>query len=210
MIKASIATIGRSSLNQAVESLRSQVDCIEIHYNACKPLGIGDIEIHHEVNQGDNAKFFCKEWGYYHFTCDDDILYPTDYVKRMIDSIGSNDAISCHGVFYHDLPDAYYNNSYFQSKYHFRHEVTQDTPVHVLGTGVLCFRGDNAPDVSKWTTKNMSDLWASLHFKRKICLSHEEGWLKQIDNGPSIYEREKAKDFFQTDLVKRIYRNGFF
>jgi FkbM family methyltransferase len=74
----------------------------------------------------------------YHLLCDDDIIYPPDYAKRMVDAINRhnrNKIIGVHGVIYErELVDA---KSSRLAVFKFPIELDEDTPVHFLGTGTV-------------------------------------------------------------------------
>ena len=120
MIRASLASIParRDSLRRVVESLLPQVDRLGVYLN-----GYGDvpefladdrIDVARSEDHGDlgdaGKMFWAAEPGVdYHLACDDDILYPADYVARMVaevDRYGRRALVGCHGALMHDRPRA--------------------------------------------------------------------------------------------------------
>jgi hypothetical protein len=76
------------SLRKTVDSLLPQVDVVRIYFNECDPpeWATQNDKIHPvsgHVNLTDNGKFYFldhTEPDEIYFTCDDDIIYPPDYV----------------------------------------------------------------------------------------------------------------------------------
>jgi len=88
MVTINIATITEreSLLINTIKSLYDQADRINIWLNNYRsiPLWLSDPKIKHHAtinNVGDAGKFGFKSKGFI-FSCDDDIIYPPDYVKK--------------------------------------------------------------------------------------------------------------------------------
>ncbi|KKM22535.1 hypothetical protein LCGC14_1624350, partial [marine sediment metagenome] len=70
----------------------------------------------YETSVGDAGKFFGAQYtgweDFYYFSCDDDLIYPLDYVEKMIEWIEFLDrqvVLSLHGSTFGQLPiDSYY------------------------------------------------------------------------------------------------------
>lgn len=188
---------------QAVESLSNQVDDILLWDNSEE--GQADL--------ADNGKFaglsYINEDCYY-LTCDDDILYPEDYVETMVKAIERTDAIVTH----HGRILGGLNLDYYTEHLSFRclDAVGYPKLIDVCGTGVTGFKTSvfNPVGLAHAEDKKMSDLIFSLaaaHHGTPILLQpHEKGWIKQldIDHRTSIFETER-KNKRQIEIANEIY-----
>lgn len=160
------------SLQDTIESLKNQVDEIYIYDNSIKK----DIK--------DNGKFYgltkITEPCYY-FTCDDDIIYPQNYVETMIDSIETfNCIVTHHGKIINE-------GDYFKSieQYHFSVRNLEERKLDVAGTAVTAFRTDyfNPKDIINSEDFFVSDLLFAIEAikqnKNIIHLQHSTNWIKQ-------------------------------
>jgi len=121
----------------------------------------------------------------YYLTADDDIIYPVDYVGRMVEAIDrySRKAV----VSYHGLDIRLENGKWvFRRPFHFRRPLEQDRRVNVPGTGVAGLYSENVQvkmhDLSLKGTG--VDPQLALYLKKEgiaaYCLAHSDGWL--LDN----------------------------
>jgi hypothetical protein len=186
----------------AVESLVHQAD--EIHvYNNSK-------EAH---DYTDNAKFHALTLfnePVYYFSCDDDILYPSDYVITMVEAIERTGTIVTH----HGRELLGLDRNYYRGHKGFRclDENNTEQIIDVAGTGVTAFRTDyfNPTEIYKATDKRMSDLVFSLEAaqqsKQITILKHTKNWLKdlRVPQGLSIHFMER-KNTRQNELANEIY-----
>lgn len=190
------------SLKDTIISLEKQVDEIFIYDNSIKK----DIK--------DNGKFFgltqVKEPCYY-LTCDDDIIYPEDYVKSIIEGIEKfNCIVTHHGK---NIKDGnYLLNS---ESYHFSVRNYSNKNLDVAGTGVSGFRTDYFNPVHLVENENffVSDLLFAIEAKKQgkeiMLLTHKTNWIKQnmdIDFQKSISYTEikdqSRQDKFKNELLK--------
>ena len=112
-----IATIEerKESLADTINSLYDQVDEICIYYDdyrseifgSEKIETIGGFKKRELGDAGKFARFFGNAEDAYYLTCDDDLIYPPDYVKAIKESIDGNpDCVySSHGKVYFPDPD---------------------------------------------------------------------------------------------------------
>lgn len=164
---------------------------------------------------GDAGKFYLSsEIKGYHFTVDDDIIYPSDYCQRMVESIEQYKRkciITLHGRKFLSMP--------VQSYYHCEAHVAQctkgykhDNFIHIPGTGVMAYHTDTMKfDISMFRTSNMADIWAAVAAQSKgipfIAMKHTDAWIKLsrlIDDSRSIYYACHKSDKFQTDIVNAV------
>lgn len=199
MITAQLATIpGREqSLGLTINSLAPQVDRLIINYRS----------------DSDANKFRAVEQmtGYV-LTCDDDLIYPPDYVEKMIkavDRYNGEAIVSLHG---RELKpgkiSSYYAPSNRLQAFHCLHEVAADHRIinGAIGTGVMCWNADKVKIYRDWfQVANMADIWLSL-FARKnnipmIVATHPANWLNVgYDGEDTIWHKHFNNDKVQTDI----------
>jgi GT2 family glycosyltransferase/SAM-dependent methyltransferase len=194
---ASLASIpGREkTLRQVVRSLLPQVDQVNVYLNGYSriPEFLRRPKIRVVRSQdtpfgdrGDAGKMYWVDGakGYY-LSCDDDILYPPDYVKQMIAGIerhGRRAVVSFHGsILHHPFKD------YITTRTSLRclRPLRVDTPAHVLGTGVMGFHTSTLR-VSRedFRAPNMADIWMGVLGQQQrvpfVGLRHKGGWLAEV------------------------------
>jgi len=213
-----------NNLKNTLSSLYEQVDEIHIFLNNYKGkyswMQRPKITVYESKDHGDHGdagKFFFagKKAGYF-FTCDDDLIYPKDYVKKTIEKIEfyKREAIvTYHGrIFRMDNIKSYYRDR--NELYHCLNEVKIDKDVHFGGTGVMAFHSDTCnitKEVLPLYYKNMADIHIGIYAqKNKIqikALAHKGGWIKaqkvQRDK-ENIYMNHRLNDFTQTQLVNNL------
>ncbi len=201
-IVVSIAHKGErlEQLTKTASSLKNQCDQILIHDNR------------QGIDYTDNAKFLFLMWfkePIYYFTCDDDIIYPPDYIKRTIELIEHYRCIiTYHGRILKEPIKAYYSG---HTVFDFRGAQEKDMFVDVAGTAVCGFRTDyfNPTEIYKSDYKRMSDLVFSLEAKRQgkriICASRKQNWLIQQEVDSGIMQSFAGKnETQQIELAKLI------
>jgi hypothetical protein len=186
----------------AVESLVHQADEIIVYNNSNEA---------HDYT--DNAKFHALTLfnePVYYFSCDDDILYPSDYVSTMVEAIERTGTIVTH----HGRELLGLDRNYYRGHKGFRCLDDNNTEqiIDVAGTGVTAFRTDyfNPTEIYKATDKRMSDLVFSLEAaqqgKQITILKHTKNWLKdlRVPESLSIYFMER-RNTRQNELANEIY-----
>lgn len=226
-ITVSIASIPSRiiPLEITINSLISQVDILNVYLNNYKniPSFLYNKKIIVMRSQdykdlGDIGKFYwIDKIDGYHFTCDDDIIYPNNYIQSMIKEINKyNGFISYHGVIFKQ-PFKSFTNS--KTTYHFRRFVGNDYLVNLLGTGVMGYDADiiKIPlDIFKH--KNMADIFIAIFAKNKkipcMVIKHKKNYLKDYYKENSsffflfksfisnISNKSKKNDNIQTQLIK--------
>lgn len=218
-VTASLATIPSRilPLKRVVESLRGQVDRLNIYLNGHElvPEFLKEEWINAALSRdmkgdlGDAGKFFWAEdcEGYY-FACDDDIVYPPDYVKRMIAKVeeyGRKAVIGFHGARIPQHPDSYLKS---RQTFHCRGQVQTDIPVHVIGTGALAYHTSTITiSLEDFRYPNMADIFFAIAAKKQevslIVMKHNEGEFQVFDLEDTIFNRTvKQGDEVQTRLLR--------
>jgi len=216
-VVASIATMKEreESLKLTVQSLDHQVDKINIYlhgYNEI-PQWIKEnkkIEVGQGADNADNDKFFWvpRTTGF-HLICDDDIIYPDDYVEKVKRDLAEYEykaVISYLGVIPHRLPIASYYLD--RDKVGIFEELENDTEVKILGTGCLAYYTES-PLQFYYTEKPlfMSDILFSTFLAevgiQRICCAHKADWFKYTPpkEGTTIFEKEVTTDYIQTKWI---------
>lgn len=203
-------------MNKTIESLLPQVDKINVYLN--NYLYIPKFLLHEKItvslsqhygDLNDTGKFFFNIPTGYHFTVDDDILYPPDYVQKMIMKIElyQKKAIICvHGTI---LPD---DIKHFFSKnrttYSFKKGLNIDKFIHIPGTGTVAYHtstfSSKCNNVEKYA--GLIDIWLAIIAKKNnvpiISIEREDGWLKYIGiDDITLYNKYMKKN------VKKIINN---
>jgi len=145
-------------------------------------------------------------------TCDDDIIYPEFYSKKIIENINKyNSIVGFHGSLI-SSDEEYYSR---KIKFHFNKELIHDKEVNILGTGVMGF--DNSKYFFPFNiikTKNMSDIYIAEYANNNnykfICLSKNSGWIKPQNVSESIYDSSNKKDnsiLDNSNFINKIIKN---
>ncbi len=196
-------------LPRVVDSVLGQVDELHVYLDghSLEPACLDHPRIQVHLPRipllGDAGKFLgCEKKGY-HLHFDDDLVYPTDYVARMIRHVERHDrcaVVSAHGA---RLP-AQVNGNYYRERTTFSclGDISEEIQVHVVGTGALAWHTDCElqlpPDPREvFPHRNMADIWLAIRLK-KIGISayvvpHKAGWLEALP-GKGIYEETSGKE----------------
>lgn len=216
---ASIPARGQS-LRQAIESICHQVDHVEVVLNGYK--AVPDWLRHERItvttsqdvgDHADNAKFMGMERydECIYFAIDDDILYPADYVARMLECMsryGGRAAVGVHGSFVPKRPGTFLGRRVFC----FWDLLPFDAPCSYAGTGTIALSRHMMPasPLSLFTDTGMSDLFVASSLKRRgipvICIDRPEGWLRKIPNPghPSLWQRAQTDSVRQDRLLGEV------
>lgn len=219
-VVACLATIPSRSkqLKLVCESLLPQVDRLFIYFNKyedsdvplwAKSMGKIEYETSSSGNYGDLGDvgkfYFCSEEMKDKYkindvvlTCDDDIIYPEWYAQKTVDLIRGEyigKLISYHGsvILRRNIS---YHNSRSRRSYLVKDTVYRPVPVHVGGTGCMCFETTTfRPSLSMFIHTNMSDIfvakWASNNNVPIVVIPHTRGDFKILDVPETIYENSR-------------------
>jgi hypothetical protein len=205
-----------SSLERAVASLAPQADriCVALNgYTEWPEFLDAYTHVHATVmpagaNGGDAEKFAgVDDWDGYVATCDDDLLYPPNYIptlKAGIERHGRRTIVGFHGGKTLGFTGAAMAATHKQIRC-LGDLARDDVDVNVLGTGALGFHTAGVPlwrDVFRHP--NMADVHLACHARYfgipMVALAHRRGWLKDIcPPGPTIYESNKRRDGTERD-----------
>lgn len=201
-------------LYQSLKSIYSQVHKVFVALNGYEKIPayanqFPNVEFILTTNEQGDANKFLKVGdvqGYF-FGCDDDILYPKDYVKTMIQKIEQHRGIvTCHGRSIIKLPiQNYYRET---QQFHFALAQDRDIVVDIAGTGVCAFHTDEvAVQYSDFPYPNMADIWIGKFAKDNniaiTCIARARRWLKNIRTQSSIYNDYKNRDEKQVEVINK-------
>jgi hypothetical protein len=205
-------------LTDTIESLYNQADEINLYLNNYKDNPFkGDKKIN--VVLGDNSKgdagkiFFVDKVSGFYFTCDDDLIYPDNYVSNTLQNYYLKDIVTYHGrtILAKNEIKSYYNEP--ARKYRCLGTVEDDVEVQIGGSGVAMFHTNNLKiNFNQINEKNMFDLVLSNFAKRQkkkiTCLKHKEGWIRynsKMFNKETIYDKHRNADELQTKYYNRHF-----
>jgi FkbM family methyltransferase len=202
---ASVASIPQREpgLRRVVDSLLPQVDELGVYLNGYERIpaflkrdGVVVARSQDHGLRADAGKFFwVGSTGGYQLVCDDDILYPPDYVDRLVGGIdrhGRRAVVGFHGCTLRN-PIIDYHTS--RQLLHFSSALATDTAVHVLGTGVAGFHASAVRVEPDDFEPMLADLSLALLGQRAkvpfVCLQRPARWLSDVPDflDDSIYAR---------------------
>jgi hypothetical protein len=183
-------------LPEVLGTLLPQVDQIAIFLNGYEkpPELVLELEragrLRYELsreNLGAERKFrWASEWDGVYCTTDDDMLYPPDYVARMVDAVArwkGRALVACHGRTYkpragnvHDVMPGSVGLFYLR--------IDEGRWVNHAGTGVMAWDTRRLKVPTEWPEQNMADLqvalWAQQNKVPIWLIAHQAHWLKSL------------------------------
>ena len=215
-------------LQRTIESLIYQVDKIHVYLdeynNVPEFLNNPKIKVYRsldmELSWNDFGKFFSIIQGplrdnksIYFFACDDDLLYPGDYVYQMINHIENNNRkaiIGLHGILLNDKVKNYYKD---RRTIGCLQTSISNQFVDLLGTGAMAFHSttidfskNRFPNIIEY--RNMADIhigfMCQVHNIPMLCVKHEGNWLTYMEPEETIFDEAKNDCKKQTELVNSI------
>lgn len=232
-IIASLASIPQREemLRDTISSLYPAVSRIRVFLNNYDHipefLMQEKIEVARSQDYGDNGdagKFFWvdNDTDGYRLICDDDIVFPPDYIDRMIRKLRQYDnsvILGLHGILLKQPLKEYYN-PLSRHVTHYESKCSKDCCVHVLGTGAVAYHA-SAIKMKRddFMFRNMADIWFALDAQRQkvpmICMERPRKWLiinKGTEDTLNIYthsssQKKSALDssIVQSQVVRKNY-----
>lgn len=226
MITINIASIPQRQkfLQQTLKSIfanEKRPDRINIYLNnypeVPKFLSHENIVIYESEKEtgdlSDKGKFYKVERaeGYY-FTCDDDIIYPRDYIGYLIDKIEENKRLCIcgfHGTIFRKNPKSFY---FGNEIFYFFNGLGKDTRVHMLGTGTTAWHNETIKLKLEHFESNMADLYLMIQSQEQqvpmICLMRKDGYLKEQDGSQiaeSIWKQNRDTEHINILKKQKLY-----
>ncbi len=220
-----VATVpGREeALKDTIISMIDQVDKIIVYQNGYKQnLNFdckGKVEVissfDTRIDMGDAGKFFKVDeyQNCYYFSIDDDLIYPKDYVEKMIGVLKrykNRVVASCHGRIMKPGAKSYYND--IEENFRCLDKVAEEKYIHFGGTGVMAFHTKHVKfNFDDCKAPNMADIWMGL-FARKhdipiVIVPHSEGWINhstKFDENQTIFRQYKSNHGIQDRLLQQF------
>ncbi|TIX88823.1 FkbM family methyltransferase [Rhizobium sp. P44RR-XXIV] len=222
-IVAGMATVAGNeiALRATVMSLLPQIDCLFVYLNGFTqaPRFIAEHpKIRYFIDTdgsryGDAGKF----WGLeqvedaIYITCDDDIIYPNDFVARTIGELaqlGGQAVVGVHGAIILQPSLGYYKDR-GRAVLHFERAFMRRRRVHVVATNACAFHSNTVKmTLADFRHRNMADTWLAQYLHREGIPSYivprKEGWLLPIEvQRPTIYEQSSAGTGSHYDSSKK-------
>jgi hypothetical protein len=215
MIIAGIASLPErvESLKDTVDSLLPQVDEIHLYlaeghtYHKHQQALSKNVLWHWpQEDMGDAGKFWpfyaYQGQNAYFFTCDDDLIYPPDYVEKTIAGIEKYDRkaiVGYHGVTLKKQVHHYYRD---RKVYHGLETVKEDLAVDVIGTCSMAWHSSTIElRYEDFEVPNIADIWVACWAQEQkvpiVCLAHEKGWIKY--NHDKMGKNDTLFDSFHRD-----------
>ncbi len=212
-VVAGMASIpGREEiLPRVVRSLLDQIDHFVVYLNnyPATPKCLRDerITVFKSQDHGDlrdNGKFFALQYlpsDAFFFAVDDDIVYPPDYIWRMIAALKAHNlraAVGVHGIIYPKHPSSFFTRTVA----HFRRALDETLPVSVLGTGTTAFHTSVVnPRMTDLGAGGIADLRLGAYLKTHrvpaLAIARAENWLVDASGdlgepGDTLYAEAKT------------------
>lgn len=177
------------------------------------------VTVHRAEDLGDlhsDSRFLCLQ----HLTAptvvvivDDDIIYPQDYVDRLVEVLQRFDGqaiVGVHGRIFAPPHKSYVKNAFC---YHFANQLPQSLHVHELGTGTSAFVSSRfAVNPREWERHDMADIVVAVEAQRRgvarIAVARPAGWLKPWEEyqRDSLWSKTLIDDSEQSRLMRALLR----
>lgn len=217
---AGLATIPSrlTTLEQVIKSLHGQVDVIELSLNGFSsvPDFLSNYpKVYATIRSNDmgDANKFANVEKYpndYYFSCDDDLVYPKNYVETLLKEINKRKClITVHG----SRIESKRLKSYYKGRTFVSHCLrdAKEERVHIPGSGVSGFHtGTLKIKYSDLTEANMADIFLGIACERqrvkRIAIAHKANWLGYLnpDEAQTIHGTSHKSDKKQTELVNSV------
>ncbi len=192
--QAALAAIPRraGSLAEVLASLRPQVGRLCVYLNGFGEVpgcvqDLADDFVLDPDNGGAERKFWwVEEWSGIHLTCDDDFVYPPEYVDTMVAAVAQwhgRAICSAHGRTYLGDPEGVHDIAP-RSRGVVFYRVPEGRWVNHCGTGVMAWDTRHVPIPRDWPERNMADMqvavWAQRHRVPIWLVPHKSNWLVSL------------------------------
>lgn len=212
-----------NALEKTIGSLLPQVEKIGVYLNNW--TGVPDflrndkiiVRGVNEPDLGDVGKFFwLDDHDGIYFSCDDDLIYPPDYISRTVNKLKEhnfNSAIGWHGSLIKEPFETYYNKN-SRRVFVFHAHRPHDTPVHILGTGCSAFHTSKLKiKKSDFKHPNMADIFFSEKGQEQkipfYVIAHEKNEITEVEGAQesSIFKHshDNVRSVKNTKEIQNTY-----
>ncbi len=214
-------------LRDTISCLSRQVDHIYVWLNGYKEtpkVNEKNVTFHlSEENIGAVGKLKIRDIiketeDFYFFSCDDDIIYPSNYIQHNIDNYEEGSFQSSHTGLYKSYPILnYYKETERNNNIptFFTRGCTKKFAVHIGGTGVMMCNSNmlwEIPVDDFLDYPNMLDPWIGVYAHMNdipiYTLIREDFWLKEnpkINQSNSIFYSDAGRGELQTQIINHYF-----
>lgn len=208
-----------NTLERVLTNLHDQVDIIELALNGFKEIPkllskFPKVIPNLTTNEKGDANKYLNVGKYpddYYFSCDDDILYPKDYVSTYKKAIDKHQAlITIHGSTIPPRKIA----GYYKGRTMKAHclNACEEAVVHIPGSGVSGFHTSflKLDYPNGFPHANMADIFVGIQCQQQrvrcISIKHGKGWIQGgLNEGrKTIWETHRHNDSVQTSHINKI------
>lgn len=195
-----------------MNSVINQVDTIFIALNGYQEAPdyvLNNPKIHYDIldnSLSDSAKFYhVAEVDGYYFGCDDDLVYPSNYVSYMIGGIERyKGLVSLHGRKYPPNPEF----RRWIGNYRCLNTVPNDTSVNLIGSGCCAFDTNTLRlSIDDFKTPHKADCYLSMQAGLQgvpmVVLAHKIGYLTYLYPEKTIWGM--TKNYSEHTQILRSY-----
>ena len=164
----------------------------------------------------EKLKYISTGNNYYIALCDDDLIYPPDYLQKLIDGCEKYNAhVSLHGV----ILDKGTIASYYHNRQVFRGlgDVDKDYLIDIAASCMTLFKRNFHDDLDTWYdfcgTTSMDDIYVNYFAKKKglqrVVLAHKGDYLTHKELLPEdeyVYDRHVNNDAVQTEFINKYFK----
>lgn len=211
-------------LNTVLRQLAPQADEIFVYLNAVNEVNATlpeyrNVRYFTGPDLGDRGKFhFMENFEGYYLTCDDDIVYPNNYVQSIINGIekySRQAVVGWHGSIFKENFKKFYDAKYRQVLSFSKLRGT-DTFVHILGTGICGFHTSTISlSTEDFRLPNMADVYLGIQCQLQsipmVVLAHEGGLATPIDTPAAISTvsmgKANQKNLDVSEVVTRLVQH---
>ena len=169
-----------------------------------------------EKGSNEKLKFVGTGSNYYICLADDDLIYPPDYLNKLILGCEKYNAmVSLHGrLVPKGIIDSYYGQPL--AIYRSLGTVEHDVEVDIASNCGSLFKREFYDNLDKWYdfcgTISMDDIYVNYFAKKKgvrrIVLAHQEGYLKHKQQFPEdnyVFDKHRYSDSVQTEFINKYF-----
>lgn len=169
-----------------------------------------------EKGSNEKLRFIGTGSNFYICLADDDLIYPPDYLNKLIAGCERYNAmVSLHGRI---IPKGFILSYYGQplAMYRSLGTVEQDVEVDIASNCGSLFKRNFYDDLDKWYdfcgTTSMDDIYVNYFAKKKgvrrIVLAHQEGYLQHKQQFPEddyVFDKHRYSDRVQTEFINNYF-----
>ena len=169
-----------------------------------------------EKGSNEKLRFIGTGSNFYVCLADDDLIYPPDYLNKLINGCEKYNAmVSLHGRI---IPKGIIGSYYGQPLEVYRSlgTVVQDVEVDIASNCGSLFKREFYNDLDKWYdfcgSTSRDDIYVNYFAKkngvRRIVLAHQEGYLKhkeQFSEDNYVFDKHRYSDRVQTEFINNFF-----